>query len=69
MQNHCILGSIKWMDLLNLIMELFDYWWFNKSCDRIKNLFSEKLLLSRVLITILEKSELIQIIFYLLKKY
>ena len=50
-------------------MELFDYWWFDKSCDRIKNLFSEKLLLSRVLITILEKSELIQIIFYLLKKY
>ena len=46
MQNHCVLGSIKYMDLLihNGIryLVLFDYGWFNKTCDTIKYLISEK---------------------------
>ena len=48
---------------------LFDYGLFDKACDRIKYLISEKVVLEILLITTLEKSELIQIIIYLLKKY
>ena len=46
MQNHCVLGSIRYMDLLihNGIryLVLLDYGWFNKTCDTIKYLISEK---------------------------
>ena len=48
---------------------LFDYGWFDKICDRIKYLISKKVVLQIVLIIILEESELIHIILYLLKKY
>ena len=40
-QNHCIFGTMKYMDLLKFIME-FDRGWFDKICDRIKYLTSEK---------------------------
>ena len=48
---------------------LFDYGLFDKACDRIKYLISEKVVLEILIIITLEKSELIQIIIYLLKKY
>ena len=48
---------------------LFDYRLFDKIFDKIKYLISEKDVLEIVLILILEKSELIDIIIYLLKKY
>ena len=48
---------------------LFDYRLFDKNFDKIKYLISEKDVLEIVLILILEKSELIDIIIYLLKKY
>ena len=47
-QNHCVLGLIKQMDLLYLlkvklnISILFDYGSFNKICDMIKYLISKK---------------------------
>ena len=47
----------------------FDYGWFDKICDRIKYLISKKVVLQRVLIGILEESELTDIILNLLKKY
>ena len=47
----------------------FDYQLFDKVCDKIKYLISEKVVLQIVLIIILEKWELINIILYLLKKY
>ena len=48
---------------------LFDYGLFNKICDKTKYLVSKKLVLQIVLTIILERSELIHIIIYLLKKY
>ena len=48
---------------------LFDCGLFNKICDRIKYLIIEKVVLQIVLIIILGRSDLIHIIFYLLKKY
>ena len=46
MQNHCVLGSMKQMDLLRLMIKLdivlFDYSQCNKVCDKIKYLISEK---------------------------
>ena len=42
---------------------LFDYGLFNKICDKIKYLISKKVILQIVLIIILERSELINIIF------
>ena len=48
---------------------LFDYGLFDKICDEIKYLISEKVVLQIVLIIILEKSKLIHIILYLLKRY
>ena len=42
---------------------LFDYGLFNKICDKIKYLISKKVVLQIVLIIILERSELINIIF------
>ena len=46
MQNHCVLGSIKngFIKTHNGIrcLVLFDYGWFDKICDRIKYLISEK---------------------------
>ena len=48
---------------------LFDNGLFDKICDKIKYLISEKSVLQIVLIIILEKSELINIIIYQLKKY
>ena len=47
----------------------FDHELFDKICDKIKYLISEKVALQIVLIIILERSELIHIILYLLKKY
>ena len=48
---------------------LFDCGLFNKISDRIKYLIIEKVVLQIVLIIILGRSDLIHIIFYLLKKY
>ena len=48
---------------------LFDYGLFNKICEKTKYFISKKLVLQIVLTTILERSELIYIIIYLLKKY
>ena len=48
---------------------LFDCCWFDKICEKIKYFISEKMVLQVVLIIILQESELIHIIFYLLKKY
>ena len=42
---------------------------YDKICDTIKYLISEKVVLQIVLIIILQESELIDIILYLLKKY
>ena len=46
MQNHCVLGSMKQMDLLRLMIKLdivlFDYSQCDKVCDKIKYLISEK---------------------------
>ena len=65
------------MDLLKPIMELdvcylmfiilHDYGWFDTICDKIKYLISEKVVLQIVLIKVLQKSELIHMILYLLK--
>ena len=57
-----VVGKIK-----HLI--LFDYGLLNKICDKIKFLISKKLVLQIVLIIILERSGLIHVILYLLKKY
>ena len=48
---------------------LFDYWWFDKICGRIKYLISEKSGIKDSINHNLGKSELIHIIHYLLKKY
>ena len=46
MQNYCVLGSIKQMDLLRLMIKLdivlFDYSQRDNVCDKIKYLISEK---------------------------
>ena len=47
---------------------LFDYELFNKICDKIKYLISKKVVSQIVLIIILERSELIHVSLYLLKK-
>ena len=47
---------------------LFDYGLFDKICDKIEYLISKKVVLQIVLIIILERLELIYIIFYQLKK-
>ena len=48
---------------------LFDYGLFDKICDKIKYLISEKRVLQRVLIIILEKLEFVHCIIYPLKMY
>ena len=46
---------------------LLDYGWFDTICDKIKYLISEKVVLQIALIKVLQKSELIHMILYLLK--
>ena len=48
---------------------LFDYGLLNKICDKIKYLLSKKVVFTNSIIIILEGSEVIHIILYLLKKY
>ena len=48
---------------------LFDYGLFIKICDKIKYLITKKVVLQIVSIIVLEKSKLIHINLYLLKKY
>ena len=48
---------------------LFDYGLFDQICTKIKYLISKRVALQIVLIIILERSELIHIILYLLEKY
>ena len=50
------------------ILVLFDYGWYDKICERVKYLISEKMVLQLVLIIMLEESEQIHIIWYLQKK-
>ena len=60
-------GFIIALDGKNKHLILFDYELFNKICDKIKYLISKKAVLQIVLIIILERSELVHIILYLLK--
>ena len=39
------------------ILVLFDYGWYDKICERVKYLISEKMVLQLVLIIMLEESE------------
>ena len=48
---------------------LFDYGLFDKMCGKFKYLISTKSSITTVLIIILERSEMINIILYLLRKY
>ena len=66
-QNHYVFIRVCGGEFRYLV--LFDYGLFDKICDKIKYLISEKSSVQIVLIIILERSELIQIILYLLKKY
>ena len=73
-QNHCVsfdeidgFISVRGGEFRHLV--LFDCGLFNKICDKIKYLIYEKMVLQIVLIIILEKSELIHIILYVLRKY
>ena len=59
-------GFIKIHNKIRYLV-LFD--WCDKVYDRIKHLISENVVLQIVLIIILQKSELIHIILYQLKKY
>ena len=61
-------GFIKTHNEIKCLV-FFYYGWFDKIFDKIKYLVSEKVVLQIVLIIILEKSELIHIILYLLKQY
>ena len=61
-------GFIKIHDGIRCLV-LFDCGWFEKTCYSIKYHISEKMVLQIKLIIILEESELIDIIIYLLKKY
>ena len=60
-------GFIQIYDGLRYLV-LFSYS-YDEICNRIKYLISEKVVLQTVLIIILQKSELIHIILYQLKKY
>ena len=62
-------GFIIALNGKNKQLILFYYGLFNKICDKIKYVISKKVVLQIVLIIILEKSELIHIILYLLKNY
>ena len=46
-------------------LELFDSWIYNKIYYKINYLIGEKIIINIVLVTILQKSELIHIILYL----
>ena len=61
-------GFIKFHNKIRY-MVIFDYSYCGKICGRIKYFVCEKVVLQVVLIIVLEKSELIHIIVYLLKKY
>ena len=57
-------GFIKTYDGIRYLV-LLGHSWYDKICDSIKYLISEKMILKIVLIIILWKSELIHIILYL----
>ena len=57
------------LDGKNKHLILFDYGLFNTICNKTEYLMSKKVVLQIVLIIILDRSELIHIILYLLKKY
>ena len=59
-------GFIKSLDGKIKHLILFDYGLFNKICDKIKYVTSKKVVLQIVLFIILEKSEVIHLILYLL---
>ena len=48
---------------------LFGHLWYDEIYDRIRYLTSQKVLFQIVLLIILQESELIHIVLYLLKKY
>ena len=64
-------GFIKTYNGINVYYLMFiillDYGWFDTICDKIKYLISEKVVLQIALIKVLQKSELIHMILYLLK--
>ena len=61
-------GFVIAPDGKNKHLILFDYRLFNKICDKIKHLISKKVVLQIELIIILERSELIHVIFLPIKK-
>ena len=71
-QNHCVFDKIdriiKIHDKIRYLV-LFDYSYCDKICDKIKYLIVKKVVLHIVLIIIVQESELIHMIFDLLKKY
>ena len=74
MQNHCVSGTIKQMDLLKFMMKVnLDYYLIVvgviKFVIGLDVLYVKKLVSQIVLIKTLQESELIHIILYLLKKY
>ena len=62
-----LLGFLIVLEIKHLV--LFDYGLFDKICDRIKYLLSERSGVTISFNRILEKSGVIHIILYLLKKY
>ena len=62
-------GFIKFVDGKIKYLILFGYWLFNKVGDKVKYLKIKKVVLQIVLIIILERSELIHMVLYLLKTY
>ena len=62
-------GFIMVLDGKNKYLVLFDYGLLDKICEEIKYLIRKKVVLQIALIVILEGSELIHGILYLLRKY
>ena len=62
-------GFIRVLDGEIKYLVLFDYGMFDKICDKIKYLISEKVVLQIASIIILEKLELVHIVLYPRKKY
>ena len=61
-------GCIKIYDGIRYLV-LFGHLWYDEIYDRIRYLTIQKVLFQIVLLIILQESELIHIVLYLLKKY
>ena len=65
---YSINGFVKVYDKIKNLV-LFDNSYYDDICNKIKYFISEKVVLQIVLIIILQDSELIHMILYLLQKY